>query len=966
MPARSTARSSCPARRRSGYIGLIDGPHTFLVKATDASGNEDTTPAIHVWTVDTADARHADHRPAGRPEQRRVRQLRPRGYRQPHRARWVRLPLPPRRRALGRLRRSEVLRRRRRRPAHLLGEGTRRGRQRRPDRGLLHVDGGQRRAGDDDRGRPDRDDHEHGRTLHLLRRGGRDVRVQARPGCVDRVHVARRLLRPRRGRRTPSRCGRPTPPATSTRAPPRVPGRSTSRPRRPSTPRRTRRPPARRQRSRSRRTSPAPSSSAPSNGATFSSCSSPVELSGLVAGLQEFRVRAKDTAGNVDGTPASVTWTVTPPPETTIDSVTPDDADFLTESTSVTFVFSADQADATFECALDGAVPTPCTSPMTYTGLAFGPHDFEVWAIGPVQNREPPPAEYGWEIGDLTPPVVIITSGPGAATEDTTPTFTFELEQPEPGVVLQCSLDGAEFAICESPKTYTEAEVALATGQVAGAHTFEVWGSSRTAGRRRPRRCTSSRSTTTPLPRPRSTPARRPRSRSTSSSPSVPVLQQRARRVVRVRARPGRRRPGPVELVRRAGARQHGRGLQRTRGRRAHPARARGRPEPERRPDPGELHVDRRRPADHDDHGRRAAAARDDREHERDVHVLRRPEPGHVRLHARRRPAADVRLAARADGPRRGRPLARGRGHEPLRARRGAGGALRVDDRPAGRQDRARDDDRLRPGVQHDRHDRDVHLLRHRQRVAARDAGLRVQARRRRVRELLLAGRADRRVGRRARLLRAGARRGRQRRRDSGQLRLDGHRAAGSEHARRRQRRHRGSAPRRRQRDPHLPVGDGGRLHDGREPREPAGAAGGLPPGRLGRLRHRQHGDLRHAGHRLRARQHRPGPPAPLRGRHLDRHHDPRRRSARRAGLRPGRQPVAVRGRSAARAGDDDPLRAGRGERERDGAVLLLLRRPVRHVRVLARRRPHVELVRVAAPGRGPAARATTSSSWPR
>ena len=199
--------------------------------------------------------------------------------------------------------------------------------------------------------------------------------------------------------------------------------------------------------------------------AGFSSCATPAEYTGLAAGEHTLRVRAKDLAGSVDDSPAVHTWTITVPPETTIDTVTPNmEPDLQTESSEVTFTFSADQPGATLRCSLDTGAFTPCTSPVSYTGLQPGPHDFEVQATGTANNPDPTPATYSWEIGDLTPPVVTLVQTPLAQTEDTTATFTFTIDDPE--AVAQCSLDGAPLAVCTSPAQYS--------GLAAGEHTFEV------------------------------------------------------------------------------------------------------------------------------------------------------------------------------------------------------------------------------------------------------------------------------------------------------------------------------------------------------------------------------------------------------------------------------------------------------------------------------------------------------------
>jgi len=51
--------------------------------------------------------------------------------------------------------------------------------------------------------------------------------------------------------------------------------------------------------------------------AGFASCVSPRTYSGLTLGRHTFQVRAKDSAGNVDVTPASYSWDITAPPTTT-------------------------------------------------------------------------------------------------------------------------------------------------------------------------------------------------------------------------------------------------------------------------------------------------------------------------------------------------------------------------------------------------------------------------------------------------------------------------------------------------------------------------------------------------------------------------------------------------------------------------------------------------------------------------
>jgi len=196
------------------------------------------------------------------------------------------------------------------------------------------------------------------------------------------------------------------------------------------------------------------------DGAAFASCTSPQAYSGLAAGSHTFEVRATDSLGNTDPTPATHTWTVDlTAPNTTITASPPNPSN----STSPSFSYSSSEAGSTFQCALDGGVFSSCTSPRSYSGLAAGSHTFEVRATDPAGNTDATPASYTWTI-DLTAPETTITSGPSDPTNSTSASFSFS--STEAGSTFQCSLDGGAYASCTSPKSYG--------GLAAGSHTFQV------------------------------------------------------------------------------------------------------------------------------------------------------------------------------------------------------------------------------------------------------------------------------------------------------------------------------------------------------------------------------------------------------------------------------------------------------------------------------------------------------------
>jgi hypothetical protein len=140
----------------------------------------------------------------------------------------------------------------------------------------------------------------------------------------------------------------------------------------------------------------------PPTRASYTACTSPGSYSGLSEGSHTLEVKATDQASNTDPTPASRIWTVdTTTPETTIDSGPADGATL--SSGDVSFTFSSSEAGSTFECSLDSAAYTECTSPKDYTDLSEGSHTFEVRATDGAGNVDPTPAVLHYSV-EVPPP----------------------------------------------------------------------------------------------------------------------------------------------------------------------------------------------------------------------------------------------------------------------------------------------------------------------------------------------------------------------------------------------------------------------------------------------------------------------------------------------------------------------------------------------------------------------------------
>lgn len=145
---------------------------------------------------------------------------------------------------------------------------------------------------------------------------------------------------------------------------------------------------------------------APGVAPSYSPCTSPQAYPGLADGYPgladgqyEFRVRARDTAGNLDPTPPVREFTYDGPPDTTINSHPKNLLKLRNKKrrAKVTYSFAASDSVATFQCALDGGAYDPCSSPHA-TRAGRGAHSFAVVATDATGHADPSPASDSFKV----------------------------------------------------------------------------------------------------------------------------------------------------------------------------------------------------------------------------------------------------------------------------------------------------------------------------------------------------------------------------------------------------------------------------------------------------------------------------------------------------------------------------------------------------------------------------------------
>lgn len=91
-------------------------------------------------------------------------------------------------------------------------------------------------------------------------------------------------------------------------------------------------------------------------------------------------------------------------------------------STTASFGFTAQEAGSRFQCSLNGAAFSACSSPKSYPNLASKQHTFRVRAADAAGKVDASPARLTWTVDAVRPRVAPLSPKPGSTVRDRTPT----------------------------------------------------------------------------------------------------------------------------------------------------------------------------------------------------------------------------------------------------------------------------------------------------------------------------------------------------------------------------------------------------------------------------------------------------------------------------------------------------------------------------------------------------------------
>ncbi len=149
-------------------------------------------------------------------------------------------------------------------------------------------------------------------------------------------------------------------------------------------------------------------------------------------------------SGLIDANAAVDQFAEEPPPdETPPDTTITSGPEGLTNDPTPTFGFSSSEEGSSFECRLDSGSYPRCTSPLTTSTLADGPHTLEVRAKDDCRKPRPDP-RHALLHGRHHAAADDDHSGPEGLTNDSTPTFSFS--STEEGSSFECRLDSGSYS----------------------------------------------------------------------------------------------------------------------------------------------------------------------------------------------------------------------------------------------------------------------------------------------------------------------------------------------------------------------------------------------------------------------------------------------------------------------------------------------------------------------------------------
>ena len=160
------------------------------------------------------------------------------------------------------------------------------------------------------------------------------------------------------------------------------------------------------------------------DGGAAYSCASPMSLT-FTPGAHNLTAFAIDQAQNKDADGVSYGLNIRPPVSTSLAS----NSVLYTSVTSMSFSFSSNHSDASFVCSLDGAVASPCTSPINYSNLSDAVHTFVVKAVDSFGTVDSVGGTHSWTVDTRSPVFVSRTS----TSSSSSITVTWTMNEPVVG-----------------------------------------------------------------------------------------------------------------------------------------------------------------------------------------------------------------------------------------------------------------------------------------------------------------------------------------------------------------------------------------------------------------------------------------------------------------------------------------------------------------------------------------------------